>query len=91
MALQKMEMVDKIEVINSTEGYSNIQVRTRTVVVDSETGEQFGNTYHRHVIAPDTDVSGESELVQGIAEKVHTAQAKAAYQAKQQANENAPI
>ena len=93
MALEKMEIVDKVEIVNSMEGYQNIQVRTRTVIVDTETGEQMGAKFHRHVVTPDHDCTNECDLVKGIAEKVHTPEAKAKYQEKMaaQAVENAPV
>jgi len=81
MALQKIELIDKIEIVNSMEGYQIIQVRNKVVVIDSETGEEFSAKNSRYSLNPDADVSKESELVKEIAKTVHTSKAKANYTA----------
>ena len=76
MALEKIVTEDKLEVVGP---YRHIQVRTKTAIV--EDGVEISASYHRHVIAPDADVSGESAEVQAIAAAVHTPEVKAAYAA----------
>lgn len=75
MALEKIKIVDKIEVA----GNGSVQVRTLTSIV--EDGVQIGGTYHRHVIAPGDDYSGEDVRVQAICAATHTAEVIAAYKA----------
>ena len=61
MALSKSITDDKIEVVGS---FKHVQVRTATVV--SEDGTELSRSFHRRVITPDADVSGESAEIRGI-------------------------
>jgi hypothetical protein len=79
MAFEKIAVVDRIEVLET----GVVQVRTRTSIL--EDGEQISGTYHRHVVAPGDDYSGEDARVQAICAATHTAEAIAAYQAAQAA------
>ena len=79
MALAKIETVDRIEVLEN----GCIQVRTKTSIM--ENGKQISGTYHRHVVVPGADVSGEDAKVQAIAASIHTADVVAAYEAAQAA------
>lgn len=76
MTLTKSIIEDKIEIVGE---YKHIQVRTATVV--SEDGVELSRSFSRHVVAPDSDVSGESAEVQAIAAAVHTQAVKDAYAA----------
>ena len=76
MALEKVISEDKIEIVGP---YKMVQVRTKTAVI--EDGVELSSSFHRHVVAPGDDVSGESAEVQAIAAAVHTAEVIAAYQA----------
>jgi hypothetical protein len=76
MALTKETIQDKIELVGE---FRHIQVRTATVI--SEDGVELSRAYHRHVVSPLDDVSGESAEVQAIAAAVHTQAVKDAYQA----------
>ncbi len=94
MAITKELIEDKIEVVGD---YKIIQVRTATVI--KEDGVELSRSFHRHALEcvssvqndddtwthTDTDVSGESTEVQGIAATVWTDSVKAA---KKTANEN---
>jgi len=80
MALTKATINDKIEVINQGD-WSMVQVRTATII--SEDGTEISRTFHRHVLAPDADLSAEDADVQAIAGQVFTDAAKAAYAAAQ--------
>jgi hypothetical protein len=77
MALTKVEKLDKIEIVGD---FKHIQCRHATWVEDD--GEVIGGKqFHRHVIAPNDDVSGEPQEVQDIAAVVHTQAIKDAYTA----------
>ena len=76
MALTKEIKVDKIEIVGD---YKHVQVRTATVV--KEDGVELSKSFHRHVIAPGGDISGEDAQVQAICQAVHTDAVIAAYQA----------
>jgi len=75
MALTKTIEVDKIEVVGQ---YKHVQVRTATIV--SEDGVEISRSYHRHVVSPLDNASGETAEVQSICASVHTDEIKAAYQ-----------
>ena len=92
MAITKELIEDKIEIVGD---YKNIQVRTATVI--KEDGVELTRSFHRKVLEcvsssydgsswthTDTDVSGESSEVQGIASAVWTTTVK---NAKKAANE----
>jgi hypothetical protein len=77
MALEKIAVVDRIEVVEN----GSVQVRTRTSIM--EDGKQISGTFHRHVVAPGDDYSGEDARVQAICAATHTADVIAAYKAAQ--------
>ena len=76
MTLTEETVEDKIEIVGD---YKMIQVRTATVV--KKDGVEISRSFHRHVVAPDADTSGESDDVKAIAAQVHTDEIKAAYAA----------
>jgi phage host-nuclease inhibitor protein Gam len=55
----------------------HIQVRTATVI--ERDGVEISRSFHRHVVAPDADITGESAEVQAICAAVHTQEVKDAY------------
>ena len=67
---------DKIEIVSE---HKMIQVRTATVI--KRDGTEISRSFHRHVVAPDADITGESAEVQAICNAVHTDAVKAAYAA----------
>ena len=97
MAITKELTEDKIEIVGD---YKAIQVRTATVI--KEDGVELTRSFSRKVLDcvssvqnaddswthTDTDISGESTEVQGIASAVWTTTVK---NAKKAANENAGI
>ena len=83
MALTEETMNDKIEVINLAAGYPVVQVRTASIIKRDD--EEISRSFHRHVLTPDADLSGEDADVVGIAKTVFTDEAKAAYAAAQEA------
>ena len=97
MAITKEIIEDKIEIVGD---YKTIQVRTATVI--KEDGVELSRSFHRHALDcvssvkndddtwthTDTDVSGESTEVQGIANAVWTDEVK---EAKKLANESSSL
>jgi hypothetical protein len=75
MALEKIEIVDRIEVVEN----GALQVRTKTAI--KEDGVEISSKFHRHVVVPGADYSGEDAKVKAIAAAIHTAGVIAAYQA----------
>ena len=74
MALTEETVQDKIEIVGD---YKIIQVRTATII--KKDGVEISRSFHRHVVAPDSDTSGESDDVKAIAAQVHTDAIKTAY------------
>lgn len=75
MALEKVEIIDRIEVVES----GVVQVRTKTAIM--EDGKQISGTFHRHVVAPGDDYSAENARVKAICKATHTAAVVTAYKA----------
>ena len=75
--LEKVIVIDRIEVVES--GVVQVRVCTRIM----EDGKQISGTFHRHVVCPGDDYSGEDARVQAICAATHTADVVAAYQAAQ--------
>lgn len=73
MALTKVDK-DDYEVRGE---YKFIQVRTKTSIM--EDGEELSYKYHRRVLSPDADVSGESAEIQALAGALWTDELKSAY------------
>jgi hypothetical protein len=80
MTITKTDMVDKIEVVSTGAGYALVQVRRSTAII--ENGTEIARTFHRHVLTPDADMTGEDASVQAVAAAVFTDEAKAAYAAE---------
>ena len=80
MALSEATVEDKIEVVDCG-GWKVIQVRTATII--SRDGEEISRSFHRHVVSPADDWSGESAEVQAMCNTFHTSEAVAAYEAAQ--------
>jgi hypothetical protein len=78
MALEKVISVDLIEVVEN----GTLQVRTKTAI--KEDGVEISSKFHRHVVVPGAEVSGEDTKVQAIAAAVHTPEVVAEYLAAQQ-------
>lgn len=67
---------DKIEIVSE---HKMIHVRTATVI--KRDGTEISRSFHRHVVAPNDDITGESAEVQSICNAVHTQAVKDAYAA----------
>ena len=74
MALEKISVVDKVEVVEN----GTVQVRTATRIV--EDGKVISQSYHRHTIPPGQDYSQEDAKVQAVCAAVHTPEVIANYQ-----------
>ena len=74
MALTEETIQDKIEIVGD---YKIIQVRTATVI--KKDGVEISRSFHRHMVAPNADISGESAEVKAICNAVHTDEVKTAY------------
>jgi len=95
MALTKTVLQDKIEIVGE---HKAIQIRTATVI--DEDGAELSRSFHRHALTcvssslnedstwthVDTDISGESTEVHGIATAVWTEEVKASLRAANEAN-----
>jgi hypothetical protein len=79
MALEKIEVVDRIEVLES----GCVQVRTATRIM--EDGKEISSTFHRHVVAPGDDYSHETNRVKAVCAATHDEWTIAEYKAAQAA------
>jgi hypothetical protein len=73
MALEKLQVVDQVEVVEN----GCVQVRNCIRII--ENGVEISSTFHRHVIAPGADYSSEDARVKAICAVVHTSEVIAAY------------
>ena len=78
MALEKSTKDDKIEIVDMGD-WKVLQVRTATIVTDD--GAELSRTFHRHVVSPNDDVSGESDEIKALATTYFTDDAKAKHKA----------
>ena len=76
MALTERTAEDKIEIVGD---HKMVQVRTATII--ERDGVEISRSYHRHVLAPTQDVSGESAEVQAVCNALWTQEVKDAYAA----------
>tara|TARA_R110002020_G_scaffold379974_1_gene591192 strand:- start:7 stop:246 length:240 start_codon:yes stop_codon:yes gene_type:complete len=77
MALEKVVSYD-YEVRGE---FKHIQERTKTSIMEDD--KEISFSYHRRVLAPDADVSSESDEIKGMASALWTDEVKAAWAAKQ--------
>ena len=74
MALTEKTEIDRIEIANQW----NIQVRQATVI--EKDGVQVARSFHRWVLTPDSDISGQEQKVKDICNAAWTDEVKAAYE-----------
>jgi hypothetical protein len=74
MALTEETIEDKIEIVGD---YKAVQVRTATII--KKDGAELTRSFHRHVVNPTDDISGQSDEVKAICNVVHTDTVKEAY------------
>ena len=75
MPITKRTITDKIEIVGQ---YRHVQVRTATVI--EEDGVELSRSFHRHVVAPTDNYSGETDEVQAVCQAVFTPEVDEAYQ-----------
>jgi hypothetical protein len=75
MALTESTSIDQIEIVADW----NIQVRQATVI--EKDGVQVARTFHRWVLTPDSDISGQEQKVQDICNAAWTPAVKSAFEA----------
>ena len=78
MALEKIEIVDRIETLEN----GCVQVRTKMTI--KEDGVEISSKFARHVVVPGDDCSAEDARVKAICAAVHTADVIAAYKTSQE-------
>jgi hypothetical protein len=84
MALIEKTIVDKIEIVGD---FKHVQVRQDNLIVDDATDDvRSRGNYHRYVLSPGDDLSGQPADVSAIANAVWTDEIKAAYAAHVEAN-----
>ena len=75
MALEKIEIVDRIEVLEN----GCVQVRTKTAIL--EDGKEISSKFHRHVVLPGDNYNAEENRVKAICAATHTQSVVDAYKA----------
>jgi hypothetical protein len=75
MALTETVSIDRIEVVEN----GVIQVRQATVI--EKDGVQVARSFHRWVLTPDMDISGQEQKVKDICNVAWTDEVKSAYEA----------
>ena len=78
MALSESIEYDKIEVVGQ---YKAVQVRKATVI--KKDGTELTRSFHRYVLNPDSDISGEPAEVSSICNAVWTDEVKEAWKTYQ--------
>jgi len=76
MALTERTIIDKYEIVGD---FKHIQCRHATII--ERDGVEISRSFHRHVIAPSDDVTGEPQEVQDLVAVLHADEVKAAYAA----------
>ena len=73
MALTEKQEIDKIELVQDF----FVQVRQATII--ERDGEFVSRTFHRWVLTPDSDISGQEQKVKDICNVAWTDEVKTAY------------
>ena len=76
MALTERTTIDKFEIVGD---FKQVQCRHATII--ERDGVEISRSYHRCVIVPSDDVTGEPQEVQDLVALLHTDAIKAAYAA----------
>ena len=82
MALTKEVVYDKVEIVGE---YKAVQCPEATIV--KEDGVELSRSFHRHVLHPDDDISGEPQETQDVCNAVWTDEVKAAWATFQEEQE----
>ncbi len=78
MAITKEVRYDKTEIVGD---YKAVQCREATII--KEDGVELTRSFHRHVLHPDSDISGEPAETQAVCNAVWTDEVKVAWTAFQ--------
>jgi len=81
MSLEKEIKIDRIEVVEN----GTVQVREVTRIMKD--GTEIAHTYHRWVLAPEADLTGQPANCVAICNAAWTPEVIAAYKAQQAANQ----
>ena len=71
MALSKKSSFDKIEIVGP---YKAVQIRQRNSIMENDI--EISSSFHRHVLHPDSDISGEDTEIQDICNAAWTDEVK---------------
>ena len=74
MALTKEVRNDKLEIVGD---HKAVQCREATII--REDGKELSRSFKRHVLHPDSDISGEPQETQDVCNAVWTDEVKANY------------
>ena len=74
MALEKRIEHHKIEVVGQ---YKAVQIREATVIIEDDT--EISRTFHRFVLHPDADITGQTAEIQAICNAVWSDAVKTAW------------
>ena len=74
MALTENTSIDQIEIVEQW----NIQVRQATII--ERDGDFVSRTFHRWVLNPDSDISGQEQKVKDICNVAWTPEVRQAYE-----------
>lgn len=77
MSLEKKQVIGEMTVGQ----LCDISVRTDTVIIDDDV--EVSRSFHRHVVTPGSDVSGEAESVQATANALWTPEVITSWEAAQ--------
>ena len=83
MALTESTEYDKIEVVGQ---YKTLQVRKATVIKKDD--KELARSFERHVLHPDSDISGEPAEITAVCNAVWTDAIKDAWKKKVEADNN---
>ena len=78
MAITKEVKYDKTEIVGD---YKHVQCREATII--KENGVELSRSFHRHVLSPGSDISGEPAETQAVCNAVWTDEVKTAWTAFQ--------
>ena len=84
MALEKSEINDKLEIVD-TGSWKVLQVRTATVI--KEDGKEISRNFSRKVISPGDDWSSEDTEIKTICDMIMTAERINAFKAAQESSD----
>jgi len=74
MTIEKTIETDKIEVVGT---HKAVQVREASVIKEDD--KELTRSFHRYVLHPDSDISGETDEVKAICDAVWTDDVKTAW------------